>query len=445
MPADNAQVETSSTSYLLARDPGIPQAATGAQSFFRELLPRWLLIGSAFFITWGDGLQKTAEFDFSKIFVACSTGLILHWAIFSSFSMRKAPKALKWLLIYGALHTLFALFLSESGFASWQPFYFEQELLNEFIRINESLSLNVIRYFYFVLFAFAVAHSLKSAAQLRELCVAMSLGLLTVIGLGGYSYESKSNELIHAMGYLDPNSCGRVAVFAFFIGLMHLVDKSKNLIARILFALFAITALCVTLMTSSRGAFMGLLAGSVIAILYSPRLRGKFVISLVLLACGAIVAYLLPDNVYYTRSRFARISEDRGSNRLETWEVYLSQIDEYVLTGVGVSNSGKIVEDSTVASGAPHNTYLLMLVEQGIIGFSLFLIFLHTLWRRLSVLTRQATRSQSAVMLGMLAAYLANFVFLDSFQSRDFCMAAGIIIAATAKDWRPVEPPGDLP
>lgn len=55
-----------------------------------------------------------------------------------------------------------------------------------------------------------------------------------------------------------------------------------------------------------------------------------------------------------------------------------------MFSGDGLSSSITVIATMIFDVGSYHNTYLLWLMEQGIVGLALFLLFLYRIWRLVS-------------------------------------------------------------
>ncbi len=65
-----------------------------------------LLISSAFFLSWGPGLQKVSSFNLSKLFPIFAALLIVYWLFFAREKFRSFPPVFNFFIIFILLHTL---------------------------------------------------------------------------------------------------------------------------------------------------------------------------------------------------------------------------------------------------------------------------------------------------------------------------------------------------
>lgn len=143
-----------------------------------------LLILCAFFASWGAGLQNIASFDVSKIFVGFCILLILYWLVFAKHKFRAFPRSYNYFILYIILHTLIAytIFVPEElGFG----YLGESAARAEgFVVKQESYSIQIIRMFLFIFFAYAVASFVRTQKRLVAIAIAYGVGvLLSVTGV----------------------------------------------------------------------------------------------------------------------------------------------------------------------------------------------------------------------------------------------------------------------
>ncbi|WP_301109825.1 O-antigen ligase [Sporosarcina sp.] len=103
----------------------------------------------------------------------------------------------------------------------------------------------------------------------------------------------------------------------------------------------------------------------------AKRLYGVVLISLIL---PFIVNFLFKIDVWkIINARFLAVGDDRGSGRFEIWENALRIFADHPLFGVGIYNFQQYNLHYFSDFHYPHNTFLEVLVESGIVGLVLFL------------------------------------------------------------------------
>lgn len=187
----------------------------------------------------------------------------------------------------------------------------------------------------------------------------------------------------------------------------------------ILFALFALSFVCLIL-TYSRGAWVAF----VLSLLILGMRRRRFF----LLAGGFLVIFLLAFAYQSTRVVPSEIQSDKKwaryfdweNNRLGYWKRSVSIIKDYPVLGSGLNTYSSIQWAYDVGwGGYPHNSYLQMTAETGVIGLSVFL------WM-ITVLLRNSFRNLKHIedpsLRILLLSFLAGLIsfFIHSFFDTNF-------------------------
>jgi O-antigen ligase len=131
-----------------------------------------------------------------------------------------------------------------------------------------------------------------------------------------------------------------------------------------------------TLLTGTRGAILaGVVALSIVPLTLPRRsLRFFVLMTALLIVVGGTAAVVVPERTW------ARVSTIRGelleggsmTGRAAIWEAGLTVFPNRPLLGAGAGAYGEAVEALANWRHAPHNMPLGVLVEQGIVGFSIY-------------------------------------------------------------------------
>ena len=321
-----------------------------------------------------------------------------------------------------------------------------------------------------------VAGSLAASWRaVRGACVAMVCGaaLLSVIALvqvaigdpelqfGGFAGVDEGHlfgevsELRPAGPVRDPNYFARILLIAFPVAAFLGVGR-RSLIERAAYAMAAAVIALGILFTYSRGAMLTLVAlGFLLVMLRRVRLNW---VTVVLIVAG--VAALIPTTV---GKRFLTIEElitsgpemsahvDASADKrrhllIVGWNIFA----DHPLTGVGAGNFGShyVRYANVVGLNAidftpaglrqyPHNLYLEMATETGLLGLSAFLgamaVALITLYRSRRVLLDRGEHARAALVASLalsIAGYLVSSLFLHSGYPRYLWLMVGLGIAA---------------
>jgi O-antigen ligase len=198
-------------------------------------------------------------------------------------------------------------------------------------------------------------------------------------------------------------------------------------------------------MTESRGALLGLVASLVVTpFLVGPgrRTRATALVVAGALAISMWLALVAPQT---TLDRLTQASG--GSGRVDLWTIGLRMVDDRPLTGVGAGNFKVasihyLIEPGTIdrpqyiidEPKPPHNIYLQVLSELGIVGIAVF-GFILVLGLGLCVCAarsfgRSGDRDSELLARGLLIA-LVGLLAADFFSTELYSKQLYILLALT--------------
>lgn len=217
--------------------------------------------------------------------------------------------------------------------------------------------------------------------------------------------------------------------------------------------------LSATFYTGSRSAVLSLALGYVLLLLLSTsvalRLRAKHILAtavmvllvLPLIATSSQQAYAVGSRVLPTASALQAVIGDRlavasfkpdmvysyDEGRLAAWRaaVHLWQVKP--LLGIGTGAFGNAVQaqnngsQSIPIATSPHNTYLMLLSENGLLGLSAFLVAVAV--TSFAIFRRGIYRSQPWLAASYLAL-LANIFLIDGLHFRHLWIIWALLISA---------------
>jgi len=393
------------------------------ESRLRLNIADYLLFFIAFFASWGTGLQTVSTFDLSKLFIIFSIFLIVYWCFFvkNKFIF---PKYFNIFFIFAFVHTLIAytlLFNNEFTFKYLETIVLE----NGFVTIEEAVGLKIVRFFLFMLLGNALASLIKETRQLRRFTFGYTLGVLSVILLGGYSSYTGSGYRLSG-GFLNPNAFGLAGLTVTFFSLINYFYENQKQILKTTFLSFSLLGICIILMSGSRGTMLSLIIGLIVFFANTKTFRTVRII-LVIILFSVLSLMLFEERISATLAqRISLLGEDRGAGRMDIWKDYLSEFPKYIFTGAGLHRSIEVIKNSySVILKTTHNNYLRVLVEFGLLGLLFFIMGIKQIYKRLS-------RSKSYFSSGiksLLIAWCVSSLFMDSLDSRTTWIILGITVA----------------
>lgn len=275
------------------------------------------------------------------------------------------------------------------------------------------------------IFLLMLSHVVTDRGKLK--IVTWSLVVFSLI-LGLQAYEipmrafSKGRlESVGGADFSDANRFGGfMAAMLFIVGCLFLNCKS-NWQRFLVFLAGGFTANAIVL-TRSRGALLGVVAGMLAAMIFaSPRQRKIIVVGILAAAMGF---YYLSDDTFIERgSTITRQADERdasASSRIEIWQGGLRMLKANPVLGVGPGNFYQYIGNyQPLHPGRDaHNTLVRCAGELGLVGLGVFLAILINAFRLLWTHIRKATQFSPAVArdyqlmgLGYMAALAAMLAY----------------------------------
>lgn len=229
-----------------------------------------------------------------------------------------------------------------------------------------------------------------------------------------------------AGAYDDPNAFGIAACLAFFLAIL-LFDATKNIFLKIVSVSASVMFFAMLLLSQSRGSLVALACA--LFVMAKEKRLPVYKISLVVIVSFLIIFFLLksfiPDRFLMPEAW----AEDRGSRRLDIWTIYLSNAWRFFLTGAGFLRGKDVVSTGVLgAEYMPHNAFLEMFVEFGIIGFSLFCFVLKRLWVKLDLFP--AHPPFKPALRAILISWAIGAFFISAYVLRETWFVFALIVTA---------------
>lgn len=306
-------------------------------------------------------------------------------------------------------------------------------------------------YFFFYL---GIVTFVNTTSRMHKV-ILMWLGVHALLGVNGILHHGQG-----VGGWLgDENDFGmemNVAVPVAFFMYQAATNQRSKLLYMMLLGLFVMSVVA----TSSRGAFLGLLAVGVYCWLYSPRkvlslILGIFLIGLVLVAA--------PQEYW---DRISSITDDStmetgtAGQRMFTWGIGWEIFIANPILGIGQGNfpwtigeymGGRTWQTKSLAGRQAHSLYFTLMPELGLVGIVIFgtMIFLNyrdTRVRqfvsiRLPAIGKKRENEQEAdpefaraalfgnAILGGLIGYLITSAFISTLYYPTFWILMGLAVA----------------
>ena len=247
----------------------------------------------------------------------------------------------------------------------------------------------------------------------------VSCMIIPLLLTGNNAISISRGTLVSSAGTADQNSLAANMAFAACIAYAMLFS-SRKIYLRILSGIAFFLIIAGIISTGSRGATLTI----IIALIYytiktMPELKESkvFWIIVCVLVIGIFVFLNYVQNnmseALLSRFSISSLREDQGSGRAILWENFLEiafKNPVRLLFGYGYGASSSIYRRFFLSARVPHNVYIQMLVEVGIIGSVFFLYMLYSIWRILE-------RGNSALAKALFFIVIFEFMtlgFLDN-------------------------------
>ncbi len=172
-----------------------------------------------------------------------------------------------------------------------------------------------------------------------------------------------------------------------------------------LLCLIILSIICLAL-TFSRGAWLGF----ILSLFFFAGRKPKFV--LIMLILFSLVGFITIQLVKNMRQDFQSFSKAMTSNgRLDYWCEAGSMIRDFPVLGVGINAYSEVGREYKISwGGYPHNCYLQMAAEIGLVGLSVFIWFMVRLFKNgFKAVARMKSLFLVCVLLGALAGLFGFF------------------------------------
>jgi O-antigen ligase len=253
---------------------------------------------------------------------------------------------------------------------------------------------------------------------------------------------------------LNPNELGEVLVVAVVLAATLVGNRRWSLSGRLVALAAAAFAAFALFLTLSRGALIGLGVALLVAPFAAGRGRRAGALALAALALFTTVGWFAVIASPTSVNRITHPERGGGSGRETLWKVGWRMVEAHPIEGVGVGNyqvvsihyllrpgvtlNNKFIVD-TPKQFPPHNIYLSVLSELGIVGLTLFLAVvafaLSAALRAARAFSRRTEPTAELLARGLfiaLAGYLAALFFSTSLYSKQLWLLLALAPALLA-------------
>jgi putative inorganic carbon (hco3(-)) transporter len=252
----------------------------------------------------------------------------------------------------------------------------------------------------------------------------------------------------------DPNFFAQVMLVPGLLGLERLLHERKPILKG-LAGLSALLSILTVIFTYSRGALVALVVALILYfVLYPPRPAQLLLAA----ALGIVVLAFIPPSYYSraltlqnllpTQHGFSNIRQDAAlQGRISENLTAILMFEQHPIFGVGLRNFPILYQDYTQSLGlapsgqtrSPHNLYLEVAVESGIVGLIVFLwivgLAYQSLWLARRNFLKAGLNDHANTVTGFsiaFAAYMTAALFVHGAYPRFFYILIGLAFALRA-------------
>ena len=318
--------------------------------------------------------------------------------------------------------------IPKNKFNKYLGLFFLFSILSMLKASNLELSIShlvspLIRYlaFYFI------AMDLIDQDNINKYLNIILLSNLVLISYGLYVDYFTKGEFFYRS-----NGIGTVSSFMIILFTTLVVYKKTKVYKKIVLALGSIGSLIALITTYSRGAFLAF-GGAILVWItlviwekLSSKIGSKKLIAsiIVIIICiMTVTGLLLPEKLINRFERIKNIEANRSlKTRIEMYKSSLTMIKENPLLGVGIGNYKpnyvSYIEESNISKSSvdlghdhPHNLFLYIAVEQGIISL---IIFLMIYFKSYQLAVRNYFNQQEKSYFGLVLIGILTALFIHS-------------------------------
>ena len=325
-----------------------------------ENIIKVLFIGLIFFFPYSIALRETL---IGLLFIFYVLNRLIKW----KFSLQKTPIDTE-LLIYFLFSVLSLL------------------KVNDVLVGIEEVIVSVFKYIAF----FYMSYDLINESNLDKYINILFYGSFSCIVIG------KAIYYITGTNYLEGNGDGTWATFSILFLMSFMLDKTENIYKKIIAFIGGLGGIIVLFNTNSRGAALAFFCAIIIIaiVLLKSKINSRRVFfmltSVIIIIMIIITPFILLDLLI---NKFKNITDIDSHWSLKTrvlmWESSIYHIMKNPILGVGIGNyqSNYLnyidnvlnieIPHASRMHGHPHNLFLNIAVEQGLISLALFLIMIY--------------------------------------------------------------------
>lgn len=290
--------------------------------------------------------------------------------------------------------------------------------VSSFAAIDKRLAItNGIRFSLYLFVFYIISYSLKNKKQISMVLnafifTAVLSSIVTIFQIVTVATLGDTVDTSHRIASFleNSNNLGAYTILSIFIAIIFMIKSTKKS-SKVFFGFTSSLLFLNIIASQSRNALIGLFIGSfLVAILYDKRF-------IILSAILPIILLIIPQS----RLRIFEIFDPtQNVSRFKIWKSAEMMIKDHPISGVGYENfqlnypiyvsqnkDTLLVWDGFRAIH-PHNIFLKIQAELGILGSLFFIVFIiFTIISLISLCNRHTDKHISTILVGITASFIA--------------------------------------
>ncbi|MBB6713549.1 O-antigen ligase family protein [Clostridium gasigenes] len=295
--------------------------------------------------------------------------------------------------------------------------------ISVFAAMNKRLTItNSIRFSLYLFIFYLISYTVKNKKQISVILTAfistaILSSLLSIYQIVKIAIIGDPIDKAHRISSFleNSNNLGAYTILSIFIVIMFMIKCNKKS-TKIFFGFLSLLLLINIISSQSRNALIGLLIGSLlVSILYDKR----FIILSIILP---IILFIIPQS----RLRILQIFDPKQNlSRFRIWESAKMMIKDNPISGIGYENFqinypiyvADNKETLLVWDGFrtlhPHNIFLKIQSELGILGTIAFILFIFiSILTLINLINKHTDKNSSTLLIGITSGFIA-FQFMN--------------------------------
>lgn len=294
--------------------------------------------------------------------------------------------------------------------------------LSVFIAIDKRVTFtNSIRFSMYIFVFYLISYKIKSLKQISTIIkcfifTSFLSGIYSLIQIGYIFYLGYTiDPSVRISSFLEnPNNLSAYSILSIFI-VISLLINSRNKKSKVLYTSLLALLLVNIIFSQSRSALLAIVFGFLI---FSVLWNKRFLIFSIFIP---IILFIIPQS----RVRLMQIFDaSQNSSRLNIWEITKLIINDNPIFGIGYenfsvnylnyikNNPSYSIRDGYIALH-PHNVFLKIQVELGILGSVIFIIFLTSIIYTLYKLIKFKSNSKLKVLIIGISTSFTTFMLMN--------------------------------